>query len=321
MGNSTSRATYDKYYDSLQRGPGPVNIDNMDPYEVLGVSKNFQWEELKDSYKRLAKFVHPDKGGSEELFNAVTECFRKLAREYKAREEKTHDELRRGAREYVESRPTGPGATADIPSAADEGFCEKFNRTFEANRLEDDEGDGVGYGDKMAASTGKVREDFSIPKILKKYDTHTFNKVFDSVTLTDTKEVIKYREPEPLPVAKSLQYTELGKAATGDFSSTTEGEARRTLQYTDYMKAYTTTRLVDPRSVEARQKFRNVDEYESARADATGRPETPEERAWRKKKERDAEEKEAERLRRLKERDTRAELHHQSVNRLMLGGR
>jgi curved DNA-binding protein CbpA len=263
----------------------------MDPYEVLGVEKNFKWDDLTKNYKRLAKLVHPDKGGSEEVFNAVTECFRKLAREFKAREEKTHDELRNGARSYaadMQSRSADVRGTVNVGADADDaaGFREKFNTAFEKNRLEDDDGTGhgIGYGAKMAASTGKVREDFSIPRVMKKYDTNTFNKVFETVTLADTREVIKYREPDALPVSKSLQYTELGKASTGDFSSTTEGEARRTLQYTDYMKAYTTTRLVDPRGVEERKKYRNVDEYESARADAASRPESEDERQWRKKK-------------------------------------
>ena len=155
---------------------------------------------------------------------------------------------------------------------------------------------------------------------MKKYNNDAFNKVFDSVTLPTTGEVVKYREPEPLPVAKSLQYTELGRAATTDFSSTTEGESRRNLQYTDYMKAHTTTRLVDPRAVEARKKYRNVDEYESARTDAMSRPATDEELQWQKQRATQAEKAEEDRLRRLKERDNRASLHHDTVSRLMLGG-
>ena len=33
------------------------------------------------NYKRVAKKCHPDKGGSEELFNLVTLCYKKLYEE------------------------------------------------------------------------------------------------------------------------------------------------------------------------------------------------------------------------------------------------
>jgi len=329
MGNNPSRnVVYDKYYESLKRSGAKneaVDMSTIDPYEVLGLDKNFEWEDLKASYKRLAKLVHPDKGGSEILFNTVTECFRMLAHEYKAREEKSHIELRNGAMNYFEdmqrssSSQRPPASMVNMNTDEDTAsFIDRFNRTFEKNRMEDDDGSSIGYGAKMAASS-KVREDFSIPRVLKKYDANAFNKVFDAVTLPQTKEVVKYVEPEPLPLAKKIQYTELGKGATDDFSSTQEGEGRRTLQYTDYMKAYTTTRLVDPRAVQERQTYRNVDEYEVARTEATTSAATQEEIAWRRRKEKEAEAAERDRLARLKQRDTRTALHFERVNRAMLG--
>jgi hypothetical protein len=87
------------------------------------------------------------------------------------------------------------------------------------------------------------------------------------------------------------------------------------------MKAYTTTRLVDPRSVHERKNFRNVDEYESERTNVMATPETPDERAWRKKKEFEAQKAEEARLYRLKQRDSAAALHHDKVNRLMLSSK
>ena len=348
MGNTSSRnEVYDKYYSALKKKEKlgqPMDMSDVDPYEVLGVRKNFEWDELKNSYKRLAKLVHPDKGGSEILFNTVTDCFRKLAHEYKGREEKNHNQLRDGSLDFYKQFQPPPENTSsrdgkknsskgksnsngkyesrdDGASAYDlrdkASFMERFNRAFEDNRLDDEDGNSVGYGDKMAASS-KVREDFSIPRVMKKYDPHAFNRVFDAVTLPETTEIVKYVEPEPLPLAKSIQYTELGKANTGDFSSTSEGEGRRTLQYTDYMKAYTTTRLVDPRAVEERTSYRNVKEYDAARSDAVNRPVTNEEAAWREQRQYDMEKRELDRLSRLKERDNRQALHFEKVNRLVL---
>ena len=350
MGNNTSSRT-DKYYNYLENsknGGQQINMDSVDPYEVLGLGRKFTFEELKEAYRRTAKFVHPDKGGSEQLFNIATDCFRKLAHELKMREEKTHDELRSGSREYWSQMPTAPQYTSEredsesfkyapdyVNSSSGNSdnsdnsgntnsdaanFTDRFNRAFESNRLKEDDGTHDGYGEKMAKSS-KVREDFKIPQIMKKFNNNTFNKVFDTVTLSDKSEVIKYVEPEALPLAKSLQYTELGGASKGDFSSTSEGESCRTLQYTDYMKAYTTTRLVDPRAVQDRKNFNNVKEYESERSNRMSTPETSEERAWRKKKEFEAQKAEEARLFRLKQRDSVAALHHEKVNRLMLGSK
>jgi curved DNA-binding protein CbpA len=348
MGNNTSSRT-EKYYNYLENSKNGsqmnIDINAIDPYEILGLTRKFTFEELKDAYRRTAKFVHPDKGGSEQLFNIATDCFRKLAHELKMREEKTHDELRKGSRDYWAQMPAAPQYTSEresndsykyapdhVNSSSENhhdgggggggggNFTDRFNRAFEENRLKEDDGTHDGYGEKMAKSS-KVREDFKIPQLMKKFNQNTFNKVFDTVTLSDSSEVVKYVEPEALPLAKSLQYTELGGASKGDFSSTSEGEARRTLQYTDYMKAYTTTRLVDPRAVQERKNFRNVDEYESERTNIMAAPETPEERAWRKKKEYEAQKAEEARLFRLNQRDTAAALHHERVNRLMINSR
>jgi curved DNA-binding protein CbpA len=329
MGNTSSRnAVYDKYYHTLNatHGGEPVDMSKVDPYEILGVSRSFTWDELKSSYKRIAKLVHPDKGGSEKLFNTVTECFRILAHDYKSRQERSHNELRETSREYMKSSEyasedarSAPPMFVNTRDDRSGNFNDRFNRAFDANKYEEDDGTSasVGYGAKMDAST-KVRADFTVPKVLKKFDSQSFNKVFESVTMPTSSEVVKYREPEALPIAKSIQYNELGKSATDDFSSTTEGEGRRTLQYTDYMRAHSNTRLVDPRSVEKRKTYKNVDEYDAERSTATTKAATKEELAWMQERERKAELAERERLERLKQRDNNARLYHDRVNMLTI---
>ena len=43
----------------------------MDPYSILGVSKNCDKDTLKQKYKKLALVSHPDRGGSEALFKMI----------------------------------------------------------------------------------------------------------------------------------------------------------------------------------------------------------------------------------------------------------
>ncbi len=329
MGNNTSR-TYKQYYDSLKdtsKEKHEITEDDMkdvNPYEVLGLSKNFDWDQLKDAYKRIAKLVHPDKGGSEILFNKVTECFRVLAHEYKLRgDDKQHSELKKSSQEYYEQQsernkkaPITKSSESDDTNLT---FRDKFNKAFEENRLDDDEST-IGYGHLMAKSS-KNREDLSVPVIIepsKKFSSKVFNKTFESVTIPKTNEIIKFREPEPMPLARKMQYTEIGQTVD-DFTSTSEGRDNRSLQYTDYMKAYTTTRLVDPRAVDKRNEYSSVKEYELAREKAMAEGPSDEELQWRKTKEMQDEKSEQIRIQRVTDRDRKISHHHDRMNQMLIG--
>lgn len=318
MGNNTSKRN--EYYAAIQRGS--QTVDNIDPYDVFGLNKNFEWDELKDAYRRVAKLVHPDKGGSEVLFNRVTECFKTLALEYKARQaDRPHHNLRTESQDYMRSQ-----STYDIrgtPSVGSEAnFLDRFNRTFEENKLEDDQ-QGGGYGHIMAQSS-KTREDLNVPSVLKgKVSAEQFNKTFETVTLASaSKDVVVYKEPEALPLARKLQYTELGGERPDDYSSTQEGtRGARGLQYTDYMKAYTTTRLVDPRAIPKKKAFKSVEEYQNVRDSAMERPATEEELQFRAIRAEQERAREAARERRLADNDMKVARHHAKVNQMLLGTR
>lgn len=322
MGNKGSRGmTYDEYYEFLKHQNGGtvnginLNVDmgNINPYEVLGVPKQFKWEDLKNAYRVKAKMVHPDKGGTQELFNLVTECFRMLAEDYKLRiEAKSHDELKKGSQEYRE-RHQPPVATRTGRKENEEDFFERFNRMFEENRLEDEEA-GTGYGHMMAASSA-TREDIDIPQIMTKYNADKFNQKFDKhVPLS--KDVVIYKEPQALTLAKTMAYTELG-GKTDDFSSSVERGEKRGLVYSDYMRAHTTSRLVDPRAVKERKEYRNLDEYEAARARAVEQAATEDERRWMEERQTAEEKREQDRIERMKQRDVAIAQHHQRVNGLL----
>jgi curved DNA-binding protein CbpA len=309
-------------------------MQSIDPYKVLKLEKGFTKEELTSAFKKAALLAHPDRGGSEEVFLIVKECFRKLSYELNAREsDRPHHELKSASKAYqsgqgtnantfgYEERPRMHGIDdgfAEEPDGPESGdFNQRFNRLFERSKLKDDDDDNArGYGDMMAPSTGK-REEINIPKTLKTFNKTTFNKTFDDTTLADTKEVIVYREPEPMNLSKRLAFTELGATQTGDFSKE-EAPKRGGLLYTDFKKAYTTTRLVDPRAVAERKKYRNVDEFEKDWAAASVKRLTPEEIEYQAKKIEVEERVEVDRLRRLKEKDRREEEHYNSIKGRLL---
>ena len=50
-------------------------------YDILGVNKNAENEEIKKAYKKLALRFHPDKNdapGSKEVFNKITTAYQNL---------------------------------------------------------------------------------------------------------------------------------------------------------------------------------------------------------------------------------------------------
>ena len=50
----------------------------MDPYSVLGVSRNASQEEVKKAYKKLAMKHHPDRGGDETKFKEISEAYERI---------------------------------------------------------------------------------------------------------------------------------------------------------------------------------------------------------------------------------------------------
>jgi len=343
MGNNPSSATYEKYskyYDSLNSSngastnsphsphsqqsstlPAATTLPDIDPYEIFGLSKNFEWEELKAAYKRVAKLVHPDKGGSEVLFNKVSAAFKTLALEYKSRQgNRQYGDLKNSYNDYAKSNPAQPSTIAGNKN--DVNFLDRFNRAFEENRFEEDEyGNNVGYANMMAQSS-KVREDIKINKAFNKFNSDAFNRKFDETVINTgaaTKQVTKYSEPQALPLAKTIQYTELGGDRPADFSSTNEGLGeRKNLQYTDYMVAHTTSRLVDPATMKVRKEYKSVSEYEKSRDRMIKKPQTEEELRYLARQKELENMKEEERLRKLKDRDYKIGEHFDRVNRILL---
>ena len=340
MGVKSSRQyTYQQYYEAMKKSGQAANIDlkninmeNIDPYEVFNISKNFTWNELKETYRKLAISTHPDKqGGNKDIFNIVTYCFEKLALEYKKREsELSHMELKKQSSDFFDKivnnkmpHPSivnmnrdrdGSGGIGDGNNA--ELFSQKFNRNFEKCKVYDDEIE-FGYGKNMEESS-KVREDIKIDKVIKKnkIDNKSFNDIFNSKVPVN-KQLVKYQEPEPLLLAKSLQFTELGNKRPDDYSSSSVKKTN-SLSYSDYMKAHEGTRLIDTSIIKNMKEFKSVEEYEVYR-DTKAKVELSAKELKQQELKKMREEKEERmRLERLNKYDRNIELSYEKANRLFI---
>ena len=326
MGQSSSRQySYQQYYTAMQKS-GNINIqnidfDNLDPYEVLNVSKKFTWDELKESYRKMALITHPDKqGGNEIIFNYVTECFKKLAIIYKNRDaDKPHDVLKEQSKNFFQNQinNTMPHPSEIFGNTRDESepFHKKFNKNFETCKIQDENID-FGYSSMMDKSTDK-RDDISIKNIFKnnKVDSGTFNEIFNK-SVPVSKEITKYKEPEALQLVKNMQYTELGGQKTDDYSSSIEQKSN--LAYTDYMKAYSGQRLVNENDIKNRKEFKNIEQYEKYRDTKMKKTLSEKERNQIELLKNIEEKKEFERLERLKLKDIEIQKMHEKASRLFL---
>lgn len=299
--NSAKQVSYQDYYNKLQNNSQSyenIDLNSLDPYKVLNIHKNFTWDELKNAYKDAAIKTHPDKGGNKLVFDFVTSCFKTLAEEYKNRESnKNHFELKKSANEYFDKITNNENPHPSlIKTQKDQPFQKIFNNVFDECHYHDED-ISHGYGDIMDKSDGK-RDDISINNIFnnKKIDNDTFNDVFNKNVPVSSK-IIKYKEPEALPMAKNLQFTEIGAKKSDDYSSDI---TKNTLAYTDYMIAYNGMRLANPDDIKYKRSFKSIQEYEKYSNNKIKKGLSQKERQFLDDKVKLEEQKEYERLERIK---------------------
>jgi curved DNA-binding protein CbpA len=233
---------------------------SINPYKLLNVPENYSLEILKTAYKKAAFVSHPDKGGSEYLFNLVTDCYKYLAKELKRREsDKLHYELKKEAQNGKKQM------TSDKPNSLQDMFYSgthfdqhKFNKFFDDNKFKEEQVD-AGYQEWMATNNIKATPKF------KGGGVSQFNEHFDkNVKLTtEQKQLSKWQEPQPIVASNKLVFSELGEGNVDDFSG--ENRTIKELNYMDYKVAHTTSRIIDPSSVK-RRSFANIQELERSRA-------------------------------------------------------
>jgi hypothetical protein len=233
--------------------------------EVLGLEEEVALTEeaLKKAYKKVALKAHPDKGGSEEAFEAVTRAHAYLG-----------DILLRikGGRKK-EGKVEAPNALQDTRTADSKQWemvepvrlnpkkldINAFNKMFEQTRIPDPEEDG--YGDWL-----KGAEDAQTgPKFGGKFNRDVFNKAFEEEAhkRKAMSRELSVREPEALTLAPTSG-TLLGRAGGGSFTAA----ANANLKYTDLKNAYTSENMITSQVADVQVGARSFEQYSSSRKQA-----------------------------------------------------
>jgi hypothetical protein len=161
-------------------------------------------------------------------------------------------------------------------------------------------------------------KDANIEKLVdSKFNTKSFNDIFNK-HIPIEKKLTKYAEPQALQLAKSIQFSEIGGKKPDDYSSSVETATRNNLVYTDYMKAYSNTRLVDPDIINNHKEFKSIEEYEKYRNSKIKKNLTDKEKRIIELKKQQEEQEEYKRLERVKLRDLEIQRNHEKANKFLI---
>lgn len=216
-------------------------------------------ESLKSAYKKAALRAHPDKGGSDQQFEAVTRAYAYL-----------EEILRRikGSRKVTNEVVSAPAALQHERSSESKKWeqiqpvrldpknlnMNAFNQLYEQTRIPDPEDDG--YGDWLK-DQAEARD---APKFSGKFNRDVFNKVFQDEASKKATQQQLILHPELMALNSSAAGVEIGR----DKPQTYTAPANAELQYTDLRAAYTIENTISPHVANVRVEDRNLKDYKES---------------------------------------------------------
>lgn len=330
-------------------------MPKINPYKVLQLENDFTLEQLKINYKQLAFANHPDKGGDPDTFNLINACFKKLTKVYKAREEgkrqfydlksefnahinqetiMAHNELNAPynplINHYEELSQTKDSNLIKLQNEIKTSkqynqndkmkglTMDQFNSLYETTRI--DESYDKGYGSLMMPSS-KVREDIDIEmkgnyQKGDNFNSNAFHNDFDKQGLNKVnKSIVKYQEKQDIFNLSSLGCYDIANKNIDDFSG--QNDSNKKLQYTDYLKAHSTNKLIDHKLVKERKEFSSIEECEKDRANISYKMSYKDKLKAEKEKKKEEKE-ELKRLKLIKAREKLSKNQYSQLN-FMLG--
>ena len=225
-------------------------------------------ESLKAAYKKASLRAHPDKGGSEEAFQAVTRAYAYLGdllRRMRGGRDKTVDvsqqsptSLHSNRDQQAEAWKMGEPVRLN-PKNLDMNV---FNRVFEENRMPDPEDDG--YGDWLkGGESGPAGGSSS--RFSGQFNRDVFNQAFESEVRSRAggSNQLAMRQPEALTMAPTMGI-ELGRDRPDSFTAANLNG----FKYTDLKQAYTTDSTFSHQVAGVQVNSRSFDSMSSERKSA-----------------------------------------------------
>lgn len=232
--------------------------------EVLGIQEEVALTEeiLKKSYKKVAVKAHPDKGGSEEHFEAITRAYAYLSeilkrvqggRDRPLQEVSAPTHLESGRKEdakqwqHVEPVRLNPKNLN----------LNAFNDMFDKTHIPDPDSDGYGDWLKTVGSDNKTE-----PKFGGKFNRDVFNNMFDQEARKNMVggggQVIIH--PEAMALSANMG-VEIGRDRPDSYTSAPNAKTK----FVDLRDAYTTEATISNKVANVRVEERTYDGYRANR--------------------------------------------------------
>jgi curved DNA-binding protein CbpA len=223
-------------------------------------------ELLRKAYKKAAVKAHPDKGGSQQKFEAVTRAYAYLTDIlHRIQGGRTKAGVVEAPTILKDSRATSAKDWEMIkpvklnPKKLD---MNTFNQMYEQTRIPDP--DDEGYGDWLASenATSKTSKTFS-----EKFNRDVFNRAFEDETKNASNYSANQHNSIVAPKAMTLAPThgvELGRTSAGDYTA----PANAQMKYTDLKQAYTTENTFSNQVSNIQVDSRSFDTYSASRKKA-----------------------------------------------------
>ena len=233
--------------------------------EVLGIQEEVALTEeaLKLAYKKMARKAHPDKGGSEEYFEAVTRAYAYISEILKHM---------KGGRKEVNGRVEAPSSlninrdadaekwkhTEPVRLNAKNLDMNAFNTLFQQTHMPDPDSDG--YGDWLKDDDKK-----SGPKFKGEFNRDVFNRMFDDEAKKNHRSSSLIVHPGEM--ALTLNPTS-GVDLVGERPDSFTAAPNSKFQFTDLRGAYTSDSTISDKVSNVKVGERNLEQYRASREKA-----------------------------------------------------
>ena len=241
--------------------------------EVLGIQEEVALTEeaLKSAYKKMALRAHPDKGGSEELFEAVTRAYAYLSEIIKHMRGGRRSE-NNGQMDAPSVINTGRDTEAEkwkhaepVKLNAKNLDMNAFNKIFEQTHMPDPDSDGYGDwlkgGDERSGGAGAGGAKFK-----GQFNRDVFNRMFEEESRKSQKATNALMV-HPGEMALTLNPTS-GVSFISERPDSYTAAPNSKFQFTDLRGAYTSETTISDKVSNVQVGERNLEQYRASREKA-----------------------------------------------------
>jgi len=207
---------------------------------------------LKKAYLKAALKNHPDRGGSQELFQQISIAYSVLLKKLESEQYNDHNSLKQNYNKSLnQTKPTTyDNKKFDI---------DVFNKIYDENKLETIY--DKGYGDWMSKSSenNQPKKMFQ-GEFNKDLFNHEFEKYKQSKQKTNSNNIVVRNLKENISYCNSDSIVHLGQKEIDNFTGESGG-----LGFTDLKDAYENSTLINPNIIDISKRENNINSLKANR--------------------------------------------------------